>query len=319
MSPDATALLRELRAAHPDADPESPQARAALDGIVLTPPDPARSPWPARRPRGRLALAAATLAVATVAALGVVPGSSPDVLAQAARALDDEDAILHFRTETRLRSRGAELLTREPDAKVDASFEAWQADGGRRERFIHDGAGEWVRDWDAKVSMAYNVERDELIHHTDPDVFGPAARPRGIDDPTPIRGTVIGDLQRLLERARRGEENVLLVGETSVRGIDVYELQIEYTTDSVVLPGAPSVADPEVEKVKGWRTLYVDRERFLPVRVIERGEWKARGGTIVQSITDYVEAEHLPRTAENEKLLEMSPHPGAKVIREGRL
>ena len=309
MRPDAITLLRDLRPPDPAIAPDE----AALERIVGSPAPPP----PTRRRLLRPALALASITAAVATAFAVVPGGSPDVLAQTEAALTDENSILHFRTEVRFRSHGAELGTREPDAQVDGRSEAWQADAGRKERQIHDGAGEFVRDWDARRSVAYNAQRDELIHHTDPDVFGPNARPRGIDSPTLFGGSVIGDLSRTLERARRGEENVKLVGETSVRGIEVYELSIEYSEDGGAFfqPGP----NGEDRPVKAWRTIYVDKERFLPVRVVERTEWLARGGEIVQSITDYVEIERLPRTPENEKLLEMSPHPGAKVIREGRV
>ena len=65
--------------------------------------------------------------------------------------------------------------------------------------------------------------------------------------------------------------------------------------------------------VQMTRTVYVDRETFLPVRVLERVEGR------IAVVTDYVVAERLPRTPANERLLRMSPHPGAKRITEGRL
>jgi hypothetical protein len=62
------------------------------------------------------------------------------------------------------------------------------------------------------------------------------------------------------------------------------------------------------------RTVYVDRERYLPVRIVER----FAGGGKPLAVIDYLVAERLPPTPENERLLRMSPHPGAKVVTGGR-
>jgi hypothetical protein len=37
------------------------------------------------------------------------------------------------------------------------------------------------------------------------------------------------------------------------------------------------------------------------------------------AVADYIVAERLPRTPEHERLPQMSPHPGAKQVTEGRL
>jgi hypothetical protein len=297
MRPDAVTLLRELR---PATDPPALD-EAALERILATPPsDPGRR----RRPRRRLALGAAAIALAGAALL---PGGSPDVLARAQQALADGDTILHYRAEIRYRAHGAELQTDEPDEHVDARLEAWQADAGRRERFIYDGSTEFVKDWDARVSEAYNSALDQVIRHTDPDVFAKGAEPHGLDHPSPFGATSVGDMARLLERARAGEDHLILVGQTSVRGIDVYELRIEFTVEAGLLQRRSEATDI----IDASRTVYVDRKSFLPVRVVER----TMG--VAGAITDYVEVERLPRTPENERRLEMSPHPGAKVIVEG--
>ena len=55
------------------------------------------------------------------------------------------------------------------------------------------------------------------------------------------------------------------------------------------------------------RLIYVDRESYLPLRVVERGP---RGE--IFTVTDYVRAERLPLTDATRADLEMSPHPGAQ-------
>ena len=313
MRPDAITLLRDLR---PDPPPPAPD-EAVLERIVATPPQ-----RPARRRRRRVLRPALALATAAVAAALVVapPGGSPDVLARAAQALDNENAILYFRTETRHRGNDADLTRREPDAVIDSHSEGWQADEGRRSRHIFDGDGEVVRDWDARVMAAYHPDRNQIVRYTGSRAFGPESEaPRSIGLPSLLPGQVIDDLRALLERARRGEENFRLVGETTVRGIDVYELRIDFDDLDLFIPEGRDhgVPDQPSVPVEAWRTIYIDRDRFLPVRVVERSEWPARGGEIVHSITDYPEIERLPRTPENEKLLEMSHHPGAEVVERG--
>jgi hypothetical protein len=88
---------------------------------------------------------------------------------------------------------------------------------------------------------------------------------------------VIDDLALLLDRARAGEGNVHLVGETTVR------------------------------------------DTYLPVRIVEHFPAPNTPTGFVEPVTDYAVAERLPRTPENEQLLRMSPHPGAKQVTEGRL
>lgn len=300
MRPDAVTLLRDLRPPDPPRGPDE----AALDRIFATPPgEPPRRRRRALRP-------ALVASAALLGAVAVVPGGSPDVLARTAAALSDEDTILHFRAEVRHRSHGAELQANEPDAEVDAWLENWQTAGGRRERVLFDGAVEFVKDWDARVSESYVPARDELIRHTDPDVFSEDAGPHTLGSSTPFGGTAVGDLTRLMDRARRGEADVSLVGETTVRGVEVYELRVDLDAGQFAV--APRPDGSPGEPVTASRTIYVDRERFLPVRV----EMRTNG--IVGEVIDFVMVERLPRTPENERLLEMSPHPGAKVIVEDR-
>ena len=85
------------------------------------------------------------------------------------------------------------------------------------------------------------------------------------------------------------------------------------TGENLLSPGVEDPSDMPTRQVPMTRTVYVDRETFLPVRVVERTEGR------VTEVTDYVLAERLPRTDANERLLRMAPHPGAKEVVEGRL
>lgn len=289
--PDAVTLLQGLRPDPGDFEPDTD----ALERILATPP-----PAPPRRPRRwglRLAAAAGAAAV-FAAAVALVPSrdGSPDVLASAAAALDKPDVIWHFKT------RRYGVLV-DPPAPGGGS-EAWHTADGRQVRELyynhHGELLEWAYDYDTKSHLTYARERNEIIRHTEPDWFKHG--PQSADEPGAIE---IIDLAHVLQRARDGDDRVKLIGEATVREIPTYELRIDFA-----IPADPKMARrfgmPEVTRFS--RTVYVDKERFLPVRILEGGQ-----------MTDYLELEALPRTPENEKLLEMAPHPDAKVKVEGRM
>jgi hypothetical protein len=173
--------------------------------------------------------------------------------------------------------------------------ETWQADGGRRERTLF-GDVETVMDWDAGVQSSYVPARNQVVTVTDAFRGDPLGLAAGQG------GHVLDDLALLLDRAKAGDADVHLVGETTVRGVPVYELRFDY-----VFHGVPPV--------RTYRLIYLNRETFLPVRVVEH--FPAGETTPAIDVpTDYLVAERLPRTPENERLLEMSPHPGASHVTE---
>jgi hypothetical protein len=244
---------------------------------------------------------AAVIAV-VIAPLG--PGS-PDVIARAAAALNEPGTILHLRAEARVRGNTpGEERALVPDARIDHAENSWQTAGARQIRVLHDDGSEFAIDFDARTGMSYDAERNALIRHTDQSFFDPARRP---PQGSAGYGTPRDDLAPLVERARNGEPDLSLTGETTIRGIPVYELRVERTSMPADARGRPAPAGYH-------RLIYVDRERFLPVRVVEG----APGG-VVNMITDYLVAERLPRTPQNERLLSLSPHPGAEEIPDGPL
>jgi hypothetical protein len=288
--PDAIALLERLRPDGTEFDPDSAAGRASLERILAAPP----APRPRRQRRRRFAVVglAAAAALAVVVLVPFVRGGSDDVIARAAAALNDPGTILHLEAEVRIRT--PDDATRAADQPVDVRMEVWQTAGARQRRIRFQDAGELVEDWDAKIAAIYDPRQDELVRITDRTYFDRGRRGPADDDSFRWgAGNVTDDLARLLDRARSGEENLRLAGETDVRGNPVHELRIEHPT------------------VDMFRVVYVDRETFLPVRIVEGGP-----GDHVNLITDFPVAERLPRTPETERLLRMSPHPGAEVIVE---
>ena len=295
---DATSLLRSLR-----PDPDFTPDEAALERILLAPP------LPRGRRRRRRGLAVAGAVGLAAVAVALLPSGSPDVVARAAAALNDPDTILHLKS-------------------VDAggnTMETWQADGGRKERWLYRGgtgkAVESMDDWDTKTALSYSAQNDELITHTEPDFFNKDSRVGSLSEGG-AGDHVLDDLALLLDRARAGAGNVHLIGETTVRDIPVYELRIDYSMQVVDLPAGGEVTDPTTlptHPEQLHRTVYISRDDYLPVRIVEHLPAPNTPAGFVEPVTDYIVRERLPRTPANEALLKMTPHPGAKQVTEGRL
>ena len=276
---DAIRLLTALRPQsvfEPDA--------AMLQRIVSTPPEP-----PPRRPRRRvLAISvAATLAFAAAALIPTAFLSSPsptglrgpDVLAgvaKAASALSAPGGIYHFRT------------TRTYLGRPAVGGEFWHTDGGWQTRAVFPGGTELAFDYEAKTGFAYNAQRDEITQFTDPDYF--RGRPIRFDDPVGGDPNTIGGLAALLATARRGDRRIHLDPDTTIKGIPVHTLRIDYQHDGATV----------------FAIVYVNRRTFLPVRMIQG-----------PNVIDYLEVERIPRSTATNRLLALSPHPGAKVTVEG--
>jgi hypothetical protein len=295
---DATSLLRSLR-----PDLEFTPDEAALERILLAPP------LPRGRRRRRRGLAVAGAVGLAAVAVALLPSGSPDVVARAAAALNDPETILHLKS-------------------VDAggnTMETWQADGGRKERWLYRGgtakAVESMDDWDTKTALSYSAQNDELITHTEPDFFNKDSRVGSLSEGG-AGDHVLDDLALLLDRARAGAGNVHLIGETTVRDIPVYELRIDYSMQVVDLPASGAVTDPTTlptHPEQLHRTVYITRDDYLPVRIVEHLPAPNTPAGFVEPVTDYIVRERLPRTPANEALLKMTPHPGAKQVTEGRL
>ena len=269
---DAIRLLTALRpqaAFEPD--------RALLERIVATPPEPPRR---SRRPL----LAVAVLAACAFALAALVPESSvrhrgPDVLSGVARAatrLAAPDGIYHFTT------------TRTYLGRPAMGGEFWHTDGGLQTRAVFPSGAELAFDYAARRGAAYNGQHNRITVFTDPDYF--AGRPITLANPLGGDPNNISGLATLLASARRGDPRMHVEPDTTVRGIPVHTLKIDYTHAGATV----------------FAMVYVDRRSYLPVRMIEG-----------PNVIDYHGVERLPRTKTTDRLLELSPHPGAKVVVEG--
>jgi hypothetical protein len=276
--------LDRVRAINPTPDPpDDPEVAERLLRHVLA--QPSRVPRPRRRRRAAVrvaAVAATAAAAAAVVALWPTSGHSSDVIASAAAALSEPDTILHFKTQSNHEPPGEE----------------WHTSDGRESRVViytDKVTLESVLNydkgfWDSYVPARNEIERyapKDFLHHGPQTVDSSA--PGAIDD--------YGNLKALLDRARDGDAGVHLDGDATIRGISTYALRMDFTFKTA------QGSEP------GTRILYVDREHFLPVRLVEH----VSGAPAIDDVTDYLDVEQLPRTPGNERLLQMSPHPGATV------
>ena len=269
---DAIRLLTALR-------PQSAfePNRALLERIVSTPPEPPRR----RRPRRPL-LAVAVLAVCGFALAALLPSGlesplrrqGPDVLAGIARAatrLSAPDGIYHFTT------------TRTYLGRPAMGGEFWHTDGGTQTRAVFPNGAELAFDYPARKGAAYNAQRNRITVFTDPDYF--AGRPVTLANPLGGDPNNISGLAALLASARRGDPRMHVEADTTVRGIPVHTLRIDYRLDGSTV----------------FAVVYVDRRSFLPVRMIEG-----------PNVIDYHGVERLPRTKTTDRLLELSPIPARR-------
>jgi hypothetical protein len=312
-------------------DPDAPGARASLERMLAAPPlagPPSRQPHPQRTAVRGLALTGAA-SCAAVAAVALWPsvGGSPDVIARAAAALDQPGTILHFKANVYWHDSPTPINA-DPSHTLGQTIEEWQSPGARQLHVVESGpenpgGDEYAENWDAKTAEGYNGELNQLIDLTDPSFFDPARRSPAGTNPATLLGLggqdVTDDLESLVQEAEGGVQNIHVAGQTTIRGSSVYELRIDYTVPVVADPSGATITNPTglpTTPVRLSTLVYVDSQTFLPVRIVDLGPpAPAVGpGAVVERVTDYVLAERLPDTPQNQGLLGLSPHPGATEV-----
>ncbi|HWM11545.1 MAG TPA: hypothetical protein VNO82_19460 [Solirubrobacteraceae bacterium] len=291
-------LLEEsLRRIDP-VDPDAP----AVDGeellreIVRTPV--ARAPR-ARRGRKRLALTAAVAVAAATGLVLVTPARDDvDVVAAAFDAVSGRDTILHYRVR---HQSGEQVLL---DAQV------WQAGDGSRLRSLSrpmpmdsEPALESESVQTDEESRTYIAEDDAIIVYDSDVPRLPAPGGAAFAD------GALGDPRTLLERAQRGDEKVVELGEATVRGIPVLQFRVgrcEMTSRKTGSGSSMTYRFPVIASVA--------REDYTPVRLEQDTDCGFGLDGLPHVVADYLSFETLPATADNRRLLEMRPHPGARIV-----
>lgn len=313
-------LLHRLAEANPVPEPrrlsagDRETARLTLEGIVATSPEarPQRSRRRGRRRRLGLAasLCAAAASIVVVAALPLGGPAGAQIAGRAHAALSAPRSILHYRA-VQSDVFGAPVQSRGDEPPLVT--ESWRTSDGRYSRWrSYDQRGRI--DWEVASGPTerrfYSSDKPAEIEvqRVDPTLGEP---------PRPASGPEAFD-QDYAAALRAGLEDrmgVSLEGEADLRGRAAYRLRFEQRRE-----GART--DPFGQR-PATVTLFLDRETYLPIE--ERREYHDRGvveqeGGItpfspISSTVRYPVFERLPRTARTERLLEMTPRPGARVVR----
>jgi hypothetical protein len=342
--PDTTALFRSLLQDHGgDAfDPDSPAARASLNRILAAPPLPANHHR--STPVLRFAVTGAA-ASAVLAAVIVVPslGGSRSGLAQAAvisraaAALEQPNTILYLQVQdysapgrvvcvrfgecsfgAAAGRQGGISANPAEDTLTDSSQE-WVSPDGSLEHTIYNNGVETVTNEDAHEDSTYNPSNSTLTTVTETGVGRSAPSGEASPLPAPADFQDPAYYKNLYREAQAGTQKVRLLGQTTIAGKSVYQLQFRSTWTPPPHPPAGDMCGSTVCTPPGLEILvYLDSHTFTPVRSVTmtlntRNLPGIPEGTSVTSVTDFT-AQSLPDTSQNQGRLEMSQHPGAATV-----
>jgi hypothetical protein len=272
---------------------EQREAETLLASVLAEPVEPRRRPL---SPRPWVAAAAAGCALVLVLVAGGLfddDTSGADVIARAVAAVSEDDAIFHIVERTTLRSpRGG---------RDSALKEAWYApDGSAHEKYfeVRDGrrgplVGETAGVLPSSPSGRrggpvdiYNARTNEILRTRWSTTRIPAA-------PTLDPGGDPGARLRELERSG----DLRLAGTSELDGRDAYRL----------VSGPVRGFDPG--SVDRYEYL-VDAETYQPLslRLVSRTDGRA-----LEMATRFLVYESIPFDARAKRLLDLDPHPGARV------
>lgn len=258
-----------------------------LDPAIRPPHAPLRGLRPRRRPqRHRIAFAAAALigaSLATTLALSELGGGgSLNVVAAAYRATMSGAGILHMSIVTE-RTVGSSTTT--------TSRQIWSAQDPRRMRTVQTDSEE-TREGTLTTEPVRAREWS-------------SSQPTAIEESTPANvalseSTPVQIIHRLL-----GEGRATVLGATTYEGHEAWRLQIH----PQAARGSTATAQP---------TLIVAAGTYVPLELVERFVTSENGKSLpTEQRERYTQYEQLPANARDEALLELAPHPGASVQREG--
>ena len=339
-------LLNSVGKRH--ALPAKPSARESGAKFVRT-----LARLPRLAPKRSAAFAVAVLAA--VVALAVVPSldgsrtgiAQAAVLTRAAAALDQPNTILYLQVQQYsaiglgpCMPGGQSTLMCLPASSADTaisadpaddtltySFQEWLSPDGNQGHTIYNNGDETVSNTDTNQYSAYDPADNTLTTLTDMN-YG-STPPSASSSPSlaavfPTSSNFSNPsyYENLYQQAQSGEQNAHLVGQTTVGGKSVYELQFSGTD-----PKPP--ANPPPGDMCGYTLctpsdseilLYLDSQTFTPVRTVYliRNTSDQPGvppGTAVWDVANYA-VQSLPDTPANETLLQMTPHPGATQVQQ---
>lgn len=288
MSPDPMTLLREADPAG-DERPDPVESEALLRRVLAMPP----AAPPSTRPRRRWALVPAGAACLLIAAsaLALLPRPGPAERAYAAVTPGEE--ILHVESTKLYRVEKDSLLVPAPPGDSRARYrqrtaegltpayrqETWETADPSRKRF---------------TLAALRAGEEEIT------VYESASSPQGGRVFLPASSEILVSSS---PTAPAGELTAVETFRRLYRGGEVTE-RGEVTVDGRKLVRLSTSTGRRID----W---LVDPDSYEPVVVRRYDET----GRIVQE-EERITVERIPLEGETERLLELSPHPGAEVVRE---
>ena len=300
-------------------DPDAPVPDGeALLARILASPVPLRRSAVRRTLRAPLAVGGVACVLVAGTVLALPRGAPTDALASAYAAVSDPGTVLHYREHWV--APGSRVSPRQDLGDV----EVWQAGDGSRGRALtslpaQTSSGSTVMTptpastveevWSSQGTRSWSSRDKDTIIVYDAQHAPQPPSPAGAY----VGDSAIGDPRSLLDRAQSGDTRVTQLADGTVRGIPV--LRFRVGSCRLTRTGPTS-----------WSTRYaavvsIDRDSHLPVRIEQppcRTAPAGQKGLTMDEMPgftiDFTSFEVLPADATTQRRLEMSPHPGAKVV-----
>jgi hypothetical protein len=223
-----------------------------------------------------------------------------DVVKRASAALAQPRSIVHLSAVSygETRCRGEQAPARcigSPSVKLNSAnltpgqasytFEDWTNVSNETQHTVYGTGDETLVEGHKRTTFD---PANNTVTTTEPTTASPEHSGPAFPD---LAGLGAEEIRALYEEATRGTSPTKLLGQVTLAGRQAYELEITQQHSTLLL--------------------YVDRETFLPMRIV----WSTlrATGERVTSVTDFA-ATTIPVTAESTALLRMKTHPGARQI-----
>jgi hypothetical protein len=293
--------IQQLRSLNPiPSDPSVPPVEtliAKLDLSVRSLDDiftinPPRRAQRSILPRVAVGAAVATAAVVVVVTLSGGPGGhGVSVAAAFEQAITPHGGVLHIVTDTENIINGQVTTT--------VHGELWTAQNPRRQRSLNTlrSGGETSESEGAIISLT--PPRTQSWLASDPSTIHESVQPIDNEEQTPTA---------YLRKAYQ-EGRLTVIGKEELDGRAVWRLNVipAATQTPQTLNGA-AVPDP---------TVTVDASTFVPLENVIYSVSSASGKPALETTrVHYDSYEELPASSTNLALLNLAPHPGAKVVTE---
>jgi hypothetical protein len=307
--------IRFLDPVDPNAPP--PDGSRLLQTVLATPRPNNLRRRGARLPR-LIPVGLALAFVAGVAAVAMsVSGDEGGGDEQQATSGFGGAAIIHYVVRESLGSRDGSRVP-------VVTSENWRLEDGSRARTIShwEGAGPLRGTTSENVltstlSLAYRPASQgqpaRIIRYRASDDFGAIPEDPPPFGAPPIGGSAaVGDPRTVPDRLAAGDKDVAQLADATVRGIAVKQFEVGHCGESTSTGRERDLqaAIPVPQRA----IVALARDTLTPLRVTERPCSSDTREPSSTRILDYLSFEDVTATPENLKVLELSPHPGVRVV-----